>query len=66
MTRLAGKLLIISGILLLLAFIFQVPYLYQLLKNTKAQASSLLVPVLWRLGLILAGILLIRAGRRMI
>src|SRR5688500_13710418 len=66
MLRLAGKLLILTGVLLLLAFAFQVPYLYLLLTDDKASFLSIIIPALWRFGLILAGILLIRSGRKML
>lgn len=66
MLRLAGKLLILTGILLLLAFVFQLPYLYEILNDPDAGFAALFVPVLWRLGLIAAGAFLIHFGRKMI
>jgi hypothetical protein len=64
MLRLAGILLIVCGILLLLAFAFQVPYLYELVKTSNG--TNLIVPLLWRIMLIVAGVLLIVAGRNVV
>jgi hypothetical protein len=65
MMNLAGKLLVITGILLLLAFAFQIPYLYHLVRNAVRVHSSLVTAVVWRLGLIAGGVLLVQTGRRM-
>jgi hypothetical protein len=62
--KVAGKLIVLTGILLLLAFAFQVPYLYHLIRSAARVQVSLVSAVLWRLGLIAGGVLLIQAGKR--
>jgi hypothetical protein len=64
MMRLAGRLLILTGILLLLAFLFQIPYMYQLVTGSP-KGGGVVIAILWRLGLVAASVLLIRSGRRM-
>jgi hypothetical protein len=64
--KIAGILLMIAGVMLLLAFVFQLPYLYYLLNGKIAAASNLtpLYRILYCLLLIIAGVFLVYYGRK--